>query len=122
MTELTFFDFRKIEYFLAVADHRNISSAAESLRVSQPTLSRQINALEQRFGTPLFIRHGRGVSITEAGKKLQDGLQGLMHQLRGLRDDVVAEAQEPSGLVVLGIPPSPRMLLAVPIVSAFCDA
>ena len=116
------FDSRKIEYFLAVMDHRNISSAAEALRVSQPTLSRQIHALEQQFNTPLFVRHGRGVSPTEAGNRLQEGLRGLERQLRTLRDDVAAAASEPSGEVALGIPPSPRMLLAVSIIAAFCKA
>lgn len=121
MTELIV-DIRKIEYFLTVVDHANISNAAEELRISQPTLSRQIHALEQQFKTPLFIRHGRGVSPTEAGKRLEQGMRGLMHQLHSLRDDVVAAASEPSGQVVLGIPPSPRTLLAVSIISAFCDA
>ena len=116
------FDIRKIEYFLAVIEHRNISRAAESLRVSQPTLSRQIHTLEQQFNAPLFIRQGRGVLPTEAGKRLQEGLRGLEHQLRTLRDDVAAAASEPSGEVALGIPPSPRMLLAVSIINAYCKA
>lgn len=116
------FDIRKIEYFLAVIEHRNISRAAESLRVSQPTLSRQIHTLEQQFNASLFIRQGRGVLPTEAGKRLQEGLRGLEHQLRTLRDDVAAAASEPSGEVALGIPPSPRMLLAVSIINAYCKA
>jgi LysR family transcriptional regulator, nitrogen assimilation regulatory protein len=116
------FDSRKIEYFLAVVDHRNISSAAEALRVSQPTLSRQIHALERQFNTPLFVRHGRGVAPTEAGKRLQEGLRGLERQLRTLRDDVAAAAREPSGEVAIGIPPSPRTLLGVSIIGAFCKA
>ncbi|HEY0438708.1 MAG TPA: LysR family transcriptional regulator [Xanthobacteraceae bacterium] len=116
------FDIRKIEYFLAVVQHRNISSAAEALRVSQPTLSRQIHALEREFNTPLLVRHGRGVIPTEAGKRLHEGLRGLEHQLRSLRDDVVAAAREPSGEVALGIPPSPRTLLAVPLLAGFCAA
>jgi LysR family nitrogen assimilation transcriptional regulator len=116
------FDSRKIEYFLAVVEHRNISCAAEALRVSQPTLSRQIHALERQFNTPLFVRHGRGVAPTEAGKRLQEGLRGLERQLRTLRDDVAAAAREPSGEVAIGIPPSPRMLLGVSIIGAFCKA
>lgn len=116
------FDLRKIEYFIAVVEHRNISSAAEALRVSQPTLSRQIRALEEQFNAPLFIRHGRGVVPTEAAKRLQAGLRGLEHQLRTLRDDVVAAAGEPSGEVALGIPPSPRVFVALRIINAFCSA
>ena len=113
------FDIRKIVYFLAVIDHRNISRAAEALRVSQPTLSRQIQALEVEFDAPLFIRQGRGVLPTEAGKRLHQGLRGLEHQLRTLKDDVSAAAGEPSGEVAIGIPPSPRALMAVAIVEAY---
>jgi LysR family nitrogen assimilation transcriptional regulator len=115
-------DLRKIEYFLAVVQHRNISSAAEALRVSQPTLSRQIHTLEQEFKTPLLVRHGRGVVPTEAGHRLHDGLRGLERQIRTLRDDVIAAAREPTGEVALGIPPSPRTLLGVAIMRSFCNA
>lgn len=115
-------DVRKIEYFLAVVEHRSISGAAEALRVSQPTLSRQIHALEQHFKAPLFVRHGRGVVPTEAGRRLQEGLRGLERHLRTLRDDVAAAAGAPSGEVAFGIPPSPRALLAVAIVHAFRSA
>jgi len=114
------FDVRKIEYFLAVMDHRNISGAAEALRISQPTLSRQIHALEQQFKASLFIRNGRGVIPTEAGKRLQLGLRGLEHQLRAIKNDVAAAADEPSGEVAIGIPPSPRVLMALPIINKFC--
>jgi LysR family nitrogen assimilation transcriptional regulator len=115
-------DLRKIEYFLAVVEHRNISRAAGTLRVSQPTLSRQIQALEQHFKTPLFVRHGRGVVPTEAGARLQEGLHDLERHLRAIRNDVAAAAGAPSGEVALGIPPSPRTLLAVEIVHAFRSA
>ncbi len=43
---------RKIQYFFAVIEHGNLSSAAQSLRVSQPTLSRQIQSIEDQFQTP----------------------------------------------------------------------
>ncbi|HWP25246.1 MAG TPA: LysR family transcriptional regulator [Xanthobacteraceae bacterium] len=115
-------DLRKIEYFLAIMEHRNISRAAGALRVSQPTLSRQIHALEQHFKAPLFVRHGRGVVPTEAGVRLHEGLRGLERHLRTLRDDVAAAAGAPSGDVALGIPPSPRTLLGVEIVHAFRSA
>jgi LysR family transcriptional regulator, nitrogen assimilation regulatory protein len=116
------FDFRKIEYFLAVIEHANISTAAEALRVSQPTVSRQIHALEEQFQTPLFVRHGRGVIATEAGRRLHEGVRGLEHRMRTLRDDVTAAADEPTGAVALGIPPSPRTLLASSIIKSFCEA
>ncbi len=115
-------DLSKIQYFFAVIEHRTLSSAAQALRVSQPTLSRQMQALEADFGTPLFIRHGRGVAPTEAGKRLHEGLQGFERRLRTLKDDVTAASIEPSGEVAFGIPPSPRALLAVPLIKNFCNA
>ena len=56
--------------FLAVAEHRSISRAAEALHVSQPALSRTISLLEADFGTRLFIRTQHGVELSEAGKTL----------------------------------------------------
>jgi LysR family nitrogen assimilation transcriptional regulator len=112
-------DLRKIQYFFSVIEHGNLSSAAQSLRVSQPTLSRQIQAIEEQFQTPLFIRGGRGMMLTEAGKQLHEGLQSIERQLRLLKTDVAAVSIEPSGEVAFGIPPSPRGLIAVPLVKAF---
>jgi LysR family transcriptional regulator, nitrogen assimilation regulatory protein len=115
-------DLQKIQYFFAVIEHRNLSSAALALRVSQPTLSRQMQALESEFKTPLFVRGGRGMVLTEAGQRLHEGLQGLERQLRSLRDDVAAALIEPSGEVAFGIPPSPRTLIAVPLLRRFAKA
>ncbi len=112
----------RFEYFLAVMEYRNISHAAEALRVSQPTLSRQIRALEREFNVPLLIRHGRGVSLTEAGTKLGEGLRGFDRQLRSLKDEVAAASSEPSGEVAFGLPPSPRSLLAVPVIQRLTEA
>jgi LysR family nitrogen assimilation transcriptional regulator len=112
-------DPRKIQYFFAVIEHGNLSSAAQSLRVSQPTLSRQIQAIEEQFQTPLFVRGGRGMMLTEAGKLLHERLQSIERQLRSLKTDVAAVSLEPSGEVAFGIPPSPRGLIAVPLVRNF---
>jgi len=115
-------DLQKIRYFFAVVEHRNLSSAAQTLRVSQPTLSRQMQALEHQFKTPLFRRGGRGMTLTEAGQRLHEGLQGLERQMRSLRDNVAAVLIEPAGEVAFGIPPSPRRLLAVPLLHHFAKA
>jgi LysR family nitrogen assimilation transcriptional regulator len=112
-------DLRKIQYFFSVIEHGNLSSAAQALRVSQPTLSRQIQAIEEQFQTPLFIRGGRGMMLTEAGKQLHEGLQSIERQLRLLKTDVAAVSLEPSGEVAFGIPPSPRGLIAVPLMKSF---
>lgn len=61
---------KQIEYFLAIAAHGSFTSAANSLRVAQPSLSYAIRALEKEVGAQLFRRLGRGVSLTPTGEAL----------------------------------------------------
>jgi LysR family cyn operon transcriptional activator len=58
---------RHIRYFLAVAEHRNFTRAAEALHVSQPTLSQQIRQLEDTLRVQLLDRSGRAIQLTDAG-------------------------------------------------------
>ena len=65
-------ELHKIRYFFTVIEHGNLSSAAQSLRVSQPTLRRQIRAIEEEYNTALFVRGGRGMMLTAAIAPAQD--------------------------------------------------
>ena len=61
--------------------------------------------------------------LTDAGKQLHEGLQSIERRLRSLKDDVAAAAAvEPSGEAAFGIPPSPRGLIAVPLIKTFSKA
>ncbi len=60
-------DFRILIYFLTIAKERSFTKAAEQLHITQPTLSRQIAALEEEIGVPLFVRSGRNITLTDAG-------------------------------------------------------
>jgi len=59
---------QQLRYFLAAADRGSFSAAAESLLLAQPSLSEQIRRLEGELGVPLFVRAGRRLELTEAGR------------------------------------------------------
>ena len=63
-------DIRCLLSFVCIARLGNVGYAARELQVSQPTLSRQMQTLEEAFATRLFIRHGRGVTLTQPGSRL----------------------------------------------------
>ncbi|MGR3376337.1 LysR family transcriptional regulator [Salipiger abyssi] len=74
--------------FLAVADRRNISSAADELNVSQPALSRTIRQLEDAFGTRLFRRTGSGMELTEAGRTLYLYASRAVRALQSAQEEI----------------------------------
>lgn len=80
-------ELRVLRYFLAVAREENITAAAQSLHVTQPTLSRQIIELENELGKKLFIRGSRKVVLTEEGMLFRKRAQQIIE----LMDKTVAE-------------------------------
>ena len=76
------FELRDLECFLAIADHGTFSRAAEALRLSQPSLSRRIAALERQLGVSLFSRARRQISLTPAGRTLAREARGIFAEAR----------------------------------------
>ena len=64
------FDWNQVRAFLATAEEGSLSAAARALGQTQPTLSRQVAALEETLGITLFERAGRAMTLTESGKEL----------------------------------------------------
>lgn len=80
-------EIRHLRYFIAVAELRNFTKAAEASFVAQSALSQQISRLEHELGTPLFVRGKRGAELTPAGKLL------LPHAKRLVADEAWARAE-----------------------------
>ncbi len=78
-------DMNWLEDFLALAEHRNFSRAAEARHVTQPAFSRRIRALEEWVGTTLVIRAPGGVVLNAAGEHLLERAAGLVSDLHHMR-------------------------------------
>ncbi|PYG29217.1 LysR family transcriptional regulator [Pelagimonas varians] len=64
------FDWNRARAFLVTAEEGSLSAAARALNMAQPTLGRQVSAIEEELGVTLFERVGRGLELTEAGSRL----------------------------------------------------
>ncbi len=115
-------DIPQLQYFLAVARAGSFSAAAESVRIAQSALSRQVALLESELGTQLFDRTARGVALTEAGSMFQARVQSILGQLADARQEAIARADEPVGEVGIAIPPSLRNFLTTRVISQFRKA
>jgi len=112
-------DLKQIDYFVHVAELGSFTRAATVLRVAQPALSRQVRALEVELRQPLFDRNGRGVTLTEAGKRLLAHGRGILQQVERARLDLADHRGVPSGRLAIGLAPSVSRLLTAPLVEAF---
>ena len=95
-------EFCVLKYFLTVAREENMTKAAESLYITQPTLSRQIAELEEEIGTPLFVRSNRNVVLTDAGILLRRRVDELLAIESKIKDDF-SEKGEVRGNVSIGM-------------------
>jgi DNA-binding transcriptional LysR family regulator len=95
-------DLRRLRYFVAVADTLHFGRAAAELRVSQPPLSRAIQALEEEIGAPLFVRTKRRVALTAAGAALLPEAQRLLRQAGQLKEGAQRAARGETGTLALG--------------------
>ncbi|GHV53762.1 LysR family transcriptional regulator [Deltaproteobacteria bacterium] len=69
---------RHLYYFAVVAAENNLRKAAERVYMAQPPLSRQIKQLEERLGVALFMRHSKGLTLTDDGAKVLEIIQPLL--------------------------------------------
>ena len=111
-------DTRQLAAFCAVVERRSFSQAAERLGVTQPAVSLQVRALEERLGRRLIDRSGRRVEPTEAGLRLYRSAQRLLSVEEQLLADLASDDGELRGLLAIGASTGPGAHL-VPLL--LCD-
>lgn len=95
-------ELRVLRYFLAVAREENITAAAETLYVTQPTLSKQLMELENELGKKLFIRGNRKITLTEEGVYLQKRAREILDLVDKTQADLSGSEEIISGDIYIG--------------------
>ncbi|GFI56177.1 Hca operon transcriptional activator HcaR [Clostridiales bacterium] len=95
-------ELRVLQYFLAVAREQSISGAAESLFLSQPTLSRQLKELEEKLGKQLFIRGNRRITLTDEGMILRKRAEEIMELVKKAEDEISLSDDLIAGDITIG--------------------
>ena len=90
-------ELRVLRYFLAVAREQTVSAAAESLHLTQPTLSRQLRELEEELGKKLFIRGSHRIELTEEGMLLRKRAEQILELVSRTENDIASTDETLSG-------------------------
>ena len=100
---------RLLYYFLAIAREQSITRAAETLHITQPTLSKQMMELEGQLGKQLLVRGKKKIVLTEEGIFLRNRAQEMMSLMDKTESAFQGEAELISGDVYLGSGETPFM-------------
>lgn len=86
-------ELEQLRHFVKVAEHENMTRAAEQVRLSQPALSRSIARLETELGQPLFDRQSRKVALNDAGRLLLDRVRNILTMVDELKAEIGEDGQ-----------------------------
>ena len=108
---------RQLEYLIAIADVRNFGRAARACNVSQPTLSHQLRALEDRLGVKLIERNTAGADLTPIGREITMRARRLVVEAQDIRDLARRAGDRLAGTLRFGVTPTlgPYLMPATPI-------
>jgi DNA-binding transcriptional LysR family regulator len=96
-------ELRQLAYFVAIAEERNFTRAAQRIPIAQPAISQQIRRLEAELGERLFLRDRRGTQLTPAGQALLPHARATLEAASGGRDAVAALSGLLTGRLAVGL-------------------
>lgn len=115
-------ELRVLRYFLTVVREENITRAADALHITQPALSRQMNALEQELNCQLFVRGKRRTTLTEAGQFLRRRAEELIALEEKTEREFAASGQELMGEISIGSTESSAAKIFPTLIAPFIQA
>ncbi|HEC18636.1 MAG TPA: LysR family transcriptional regulator [Gammaproteobacteria bacterium] len=111
------FDWNRARAFLVTAEEGSLSAAARALGLSQPTLSRQVSALEQELGVVLFERAGQGLVLTPGGLQLLEHVQAMGEAASRVSLTANGQSQSIEGTICLSASEVHAVFLLPPIIA-----
>jgi LysR family nitrogen assimilation transcriptional regulator len=114
-------EIKQLRYFVKVAELSSVGKASDLLNIAQPTLSRQIRALEVELKANLFSRDGRGVQLTPRGRRFLEHARGILHAADTAMDALDEGKSVYEGKVIVGMTPSLCQRIIPDYVSRFTE-
>lgn len=112
-------EIKEIKYLLALAACGSVSSAAEMLYISQPSLSQFLKQYEDSLGTALFTRDSSGIKPTEAGTKFLEHLKQIDEIYKNAQEEIRKSIIDERGTVRLGLPAAKNALYLSALLKMF---
>jgi len=94
-------DWADIRLFLAILDRGSLVAAAEHLNLTQPSVGRRLAAMEKRFGTPLFVRAGRRMQLTDSGVAILDSARRMEREMLAIERSLEVQSTALCGEVTI---------------------
>lgn len=112
---------RYLRGFLRIAETGSITRAADSLGISQPSLSQQLLRLEDEVGVALFARTARGVTLTESGRRFMAHARAILEGVNSAFEEARKSGEDAVGAVILAAPHSVSKLAGAALFEAMAE-
>ncbi|CAE6722367.1 LysR family transcriptional regulator [Paraburkholderia nemoris] len=110
-----------LESFVRSAEDGSFSAAARRLALTPAAISRNVAQLERNLGVRLFQRSTRGLTLSEAGERFLQSVQGSLDSIQGAIADIMVNAGQPAGVLKLSAAPGFGMDYLLPLMPAFLE-
>lgn len=105
-------DFKKLKYFVGIAEAGGFTRAAEHMNVAQSALSLHVREMEDSLGTKLLVRERSGVTLTPAGTRLLHHARIILNQVSIAEEELTSKPKIPVGEVSIALPSGPARFMA----------
>jgi DNA-binding transcriptional LysR family regulator len=114
--------FHQLKIFAAVAEHLNITAASRKIRISQPSVTKQLRLLERECGLKLYVRCRQGIRVTEEGRLFQIAAKPIIEQMDELKRTFMNRGGETRAKnLIVGSTPSPAAFFLSAVLKSFVE-